>query len=184
MSLPITLKAEALPGVKLLSSQVFEDARGSFLKTFHAPSFECLGIEFQPVEQFFSRSVKGVLRGMHFQTGASAQDKLVYCLAGRVLDVVVDVRPQSPQFNQPFSQELRGDDGLALFIPKGYAHGFLSLEEDSLMGYQTSTVHDPLHDVGVLWSSINFDWPVVEPQLSTRDRSHPPIQDCDRFWDL
>jgi len=112
---------------------------------------------------------------MHYQDGPHAHSKLVSCLSGRILDVVIDVRPQSDTFNQPYAVELDSNSGHALFIPEGFAHGFLSLENDTLMSYLTSTVHAPSHDRGVLWSSIDFDWPIERPLLSERDQKHPPI---------
>ena len=116
---------------------------------------------------------------MHYQAGASAHDKLVCCLKGRVLDVVVDIRPESPVFNQPVSIELSQHLNNVLFIPQGYGHGFLSLEDDSWILYSTSTVYDKDMDCGVLWSSIDFDWPVNDPILSHRDTLHPSIEDLD-----
>ncbi len=175
MSTPFRVDAEPLPGVQLISVPFYPDGRGSFLKPFHKGFFQELGIDFSPVEQFFSMSHKGVLRGMHFQKGEHAHDKLVCCLAGRILDVVVDVRPESPTFNQPYGVELHSGAGQALLIPKGYAHGFLSLEDGSLMSYLTTTVHAPSHDSGVLWSSIAFDWPLHDPIVSHRDQLHPSI---------
>lgn len=175
MTNPFRVQAEPLPGVKLIVAPFFPDGRGSFFKPFHIEFFQELGIAFSPVEQFFSMSHQGVLRGMHFQQGEHAHEKLVCCLAGRALDVIVDVRPDSTSFNQPFAVELDSETGKALLIPKGYAHGFLSLEDRTLMSYLTTSVHSPSHDGGVLWSSIAFDWPLREPILSERDQLHPEI---------
>jgi dTDP-4-dehydrorhamnose 3,5-epimerase len=172
---PFRILEEPLPGVMLIDVPLFSDGRGSFIKPFHSPYLLQLGITFEPVEQFFSTSHQGVLRGMHFQTGEHSHDKLVCCLAGRVLDVVVDVRPGSATFNQPYAVELSAADCKALLIPRGYAHGFLSMEDSSLMSYLTTTVHAPSHDRGVLWSSLDFEWPVENPNVSERDQLHPPI---------
>ena len=114
---------------------------------------------------------------MHFQVGEAAHDKLVSCIKGQVLDVVVDVRPESPHFNKPFAVEISDSSNTALLIGKGYAHGFLTLAEDSWMLYTTSTVHCPSLDRGVLWSSIAFDWPSTKPLISERDGLHPSIQE-------
>jgi dTDP-4-dehydrorhamnose 3,5-epimerase-like enzyme len=92
-----------------------------------------------------------------------------------VLDVVVDVRPESPTFNRPYAVELSHASHQALMIGKGYAHGFLALDDDSSMLYATTTVHEPSLDSGVLWSSINFQWPIQSPILSARDQLHDPI---------
>lgn len=96
-------------------------------------------------------------------------------MKGRVLDVVVDIRLGSPYFNQPVSIELSESEPTSLLIAKGYAHGFLALEDESWMLYSTSTVHQPELDRGVLWSSINFNWPIQDPLLSQRDQQHPSI---------
>ena len=175
MTNPFRVQAEPLPGVKLISTPFFPDGRGSFFKPFHIGFFQELGIAFSPVEQFFSMSHQGVLRGMHFQQGEHAHEKLVCCLAGRVLDVSVDVRLDSPTFNQPYAVELYPGCGQVLLIPRGYAHGFLALRDGSLMSYLTTTVHAPSHDCGVLWSSIAFDWPLRVPIVSERDQLHPSI---------
>ena len=153
----------------------FPDPRGDFTKLFHAEALLAQGIAFTPAESFLTRSNADVLRGMHFQVGEAAHDKLVTCIKGRVLDVVVDVRPDSPHFNHPFAIELPEASSTALLIGKGYAHGFFTLDDDSWMLYFTTTVHCPHLDRGVLWSSIAFDWPICEPTLSDRDAGHPLI---------
>lgn len=175
MTNPFRVQAEPLPGVKLIAAPFIPDDRGSFLKPYHISCFQELCISFSPVEQFFSISHQSVLRGMHYQQGEHAHDKLVCCISGRALDVVVDVRPDSPNFNQPYAVELIPEAGQALLIPRGYAHGFLSLEDRTLMSYLTTTVHSASHDKGVLWSSIAFDWPILDPVLSERDQLHPTI---------
>ena len=169
--------SQPLPGVFLLDCPYFPDHRGDFTKLFHADALLAQGIAFAPAESFLTRSKLGVLRGMHFQAGEAAYVKLVACIKGSVLDVVVDVRPESPHFNQPFAVELAEASNKALLIGKGYAHGFLTLADDNSMLYSTSTVHYPALDRGVLWSSIAFDWPIKHPLLSERDRHHPSIQE-------
>lgn len=164
-----------LPGVVVLECPHFTDHRGSFTKLFNADAFQAQGIDFSAAESFFTYSKTNVLRGMHYQAGKAAHDKLVCCLAGSVLDVVVDICPSSPTFNKPFSIQLTEGCTQALLIGKGYAHGFLALEDNSCMLYYTSTVHSPDQDCGVLWSSIDFEWPLRDPLISGRDRFHPHI---------
>lgn len=171
----LLIREHPLPGVFVLDCPHFPDHRGDFTKLLHVEALLAQGISFTPVESFLTRSNAGVLRGMHFQVGEAAHDKLVTCIKGRVLDVVVDVRPDSPHFNQPFSIELTDTSNTALLIGKGYAHGFATLDDDSWMLYFTSTVYCPSMDRGVLWSSIAFDWPICEPTLSDRDAGNPPI---------
>ncbi len=168
---------EPLPRVFILSCPYFLDQRGDFIKLFHSDALLSQGISFKPAESFLTRSRRDVLRGMHFQVDDSAHDKLVTCIKGTVLDVVVDVDPHSPNFNKTFAVELSEASKKALIIGKGYAHGFLSLTDDSWMLYSTTTVHNPNLDRGVRWDSIAFDWPISQPVVSDRDRSHPKIYD-------
>jgi dTDP-4-dehydrorhamnose 3,5-epimerase len=165
-----------LPGVTLLQCPHYTDNRGDFTKIFHSSALLSYGLSFSPAESFLTRSKAGVIRGMHFQIGEAAHDKLVYCPKGHVLDVVVDVRPESTHFNKPVLVELSENANTALLIGKGYGHGFLALADDSWMLYYTSIVHCPALDRGVLWSSIDFDWPIEQPIISDRDSNHPPIQ--------
>ena len=173
----LLIRAQPLPGVFVLDCPYFPDHRGDFTKLFHAEALLDQGIAFTPAESFLTRSNAGVLRGMHFQVGEAEHDKLVACIKGRVLDVVVDVRPESPHFNQPFALELTDSSNTALLIGKGYAHGFFTTEDDSWMLYSTSTIHCTSLDRGVLWNSIAFNWPSEEPVLSERDKRHPSIQE-------
>ena len=167
---------QPLPGVTLLQCPHSSDHRGDFTKLFHADALNSLGLPFSPAESFLTRSKAGVLRGMHFQVCEAAHDKLVCCPRGRVLDVVVDVQPESEYFNKPVAVELSELAGTALLICKGYSHGFLALDDDSWMLYSTTTIHNPPLDRGVLWSSIDFNWPIQDPVISERDCQHPPIQ--------
>lgn len=164
-------------GLFVLRPNVFTDARGSFVKTYHHALFRELGIEFEPKEEFFSVSARGVLRGMHFQVPPQAHRKLVYCVAGRVLDVVLDLRADSPTYGQSFARELSAANRELLFIPIGCAHGFQAREDHSVMVYQTSTVHSPAHDTGIRWNSFGFDWPEPQPRLSERDQTFPAWAD-------
>lgn len=166
-----------LPGLQVIRPLVFQDARGSFVKTFHVGLFRECGLEFEPREEFFTTSAKGVLRGMHFQLPPAAHSKLVYCIAGRVLDVVLDLRKSSPTFGRFCSRELSATNREMFFIPVGFAHGFLALDDGATMVYQTSTVHSPVQDAGVRWDSFGFDWPVKNPVLSERDKSFPESRD-------
>ena len=160
-------------GLLVLQPRPVADRRGVFVKTFHETRFRELGIAFQPREEFYSISAKDVLRGMHFQLPPAAHAKLVYCLQGRVLDVVLDMRRNSATSGRAFTRELNAVNRELLFVPVGFAHGFLSLADDSLMVYKTDAVHSPAHDAGIAWDSFGFDWPVAHPTLSERDRKFP-----------
>jgi dTDP-4-dehydrorhamnose 3,5-epimerase len=169
--------SEVLPGAHLLRPKVIKDLRGEFVKTFHPAAFADLGISFVPVEQFFSASRKHVLRGMHFQLPPYDHAKLIYCIAGCVLDVLLDLRKASPMFGRSVSVELSSANRRALFIPPGLAHGFVSQDHESLMVYMTSVVHAPSHDSGVRWDSFGFEWPIADPVLSARDAAFPCFAD-------
>lgn len=169
---------EAIPGLKLLRPRTFADERGSFIKTYHKDCWDELGIGFQCREEFFSISKKGVLRGMHFQVPPAAHSKLVYCVSGSVLDVVVDIRKNSETFGKVSSVELSGENSLILFMPPGFAHGFLSLSDDSCMIYKTDKEYAPDFDRGISWNSIDFNWPIETPVVSGRDLS---FQDLSSF---
>lgn len=153
-----------------------QDERGMFVKTFHADRFAELGLPTEWREEYYSSSSKGVIRGMHFQTPPHDHEKLVYCIQGRVLDVVVDLRQQSPTFRRHLAVELDAAEGHGLMVPKGMAHGFLALTENVLMAYKVTTVYAPANDAGIRWDSIGLDWGVRDPVVSARDRAHPPFE--------
>lgn len=148
------------------------DHRGSFTKTFHRDRFSESGLEADFAESFFSVNRKGVIRGMHFQTPPHHHAKLVYATSGRILDVVLDLRKDSPTFGQSASVEISLENHRGVYMPKGVAHGFCCLT-DATMVYLTSTVHNPESDSGVRWDSFGFDWPEINPIMSERDRNFP-----------
>ena len=128
---PMKIHSSLLPGVVVLQPRIVPDARGIFVKTYHKPEFSELGIDYEVAEEFFSVSKKNVLRGMHFQKPPHDAVKLVYCVHGSVLDVLVDLRKSSPTFKCCKSIELSAANNLILLIPSGFAHGFLALEDDT-----------------------------------------------------
>lgn len=168
-----------IPGCYTLQTRVMHDARGSFIKTFHRPRFDELKLRTDWREEYFSVSAPGVLRGMHFQLPPEDHTKMVFCLTGEVLDVVVDLRRGSPAYGRPQSFTLSAANGLGLYLPTGCAHGFVSISEASGMYYKVTSTHSPAHDVGVAWDSIGFDWPIAAPILSYRDQQHPPLASFD-----
>jgi len=126
-------------------------------------------------EQYYSISKKNVLRGMHFQLPPHDHYKLVTCVEGRILDVVVDLRRSSPTFGQHLCVELSGVRADSIYIPSGLAHGFLVLSRRALVLYNVSSLYAPLHDTGIRWDSAGIQWPVVAPQVSERDAVLPPL---------
>jgi dTDP-4-dehydrorhamnose 3,5-epimerase len=164
-----------IDGCYLYASKLFQDGRGTFSKIYSQAAFEALKLDISIAEVFYSSSAKNVLRGMHFQTPPHDQVKVVSCLAGRILDVVVDLRKNSPSFQKVFSIDLYPKLETTLVIPSGCAHGFYSYEDDSIVSYVVETNHNKEADQGVLWSSVDFTWPSKSPILSERDQSFPPI---------
>lgn len=156
-----------------------QDERGTFVKTFHAERFSALGLPTEWREEYYSSSRKGVIRGMHFQTPPHDHEKLVYCMQGRVLDVVLDLRRASPTHGRHIAVELDAARGHGLMIPKGMAHGFLALTEDVLMAYKVTSVYAPENDAGIRWDSFGLHWGLDRPIVSARDRAHPAFADFD-----
>lgn len=175
------LISEPLPGVKILRPFVFEDARGCFVKPFHEGQLAAHGISLPVREEFFSTSAANVLRGMHFQHPPQAHQKLVYCIQGRVLDVLLDLRKDSPTFGQSCGFELSAANRHIVHIPVGLAHGFLSMQDGSCLVYKTDAVHAPDSDAGIKWDSFGYNWPLngLSPEISKRDAAHPPFSDFD-----
>jgi dTDP-4-dehydrorhamnose 3,5-epimerase len=164
-----------LPGCVIVQTLARDDPRGSFAKTFHLNTFAAAGLRTDWREEYHSHSRRGVVRGMHFQLPPTDHAKLVYCLAGEVLDVVIDLRVGSPTFRRTISAPLTAGNGRGLYVPSGCAHGFASLSEDSLMLYKVTSVHSPDCDAGIAWDSIGFNWPIDAPLLSERDARHPVL---------
>ncbi len=173
----MTFEETRIPGCVLVRPRSLADDRGRFTKTMHVGEFEAAGLRTDWREEFFTRSRRNVVRGLHFQTPPADHAKLVYCLVGDVLDLVVDLRRGSPSEGQLVSVRLDQENGAGLYIPSGCAHGFLSFYDESLMLYKVTSEHAPDQDAGIAWNSIDFDWPVVDPIVSERDRRHPPLAD-------
>lgn len=172
-------EALGLPGCLLVHLDRFEDARGSFVKTYQRAAFEAAGMEALEGETFHTVSHKGVLRGMHFQTPPADLAKLVHCMAGTVLDVILDLRRSSPTYLQHCAVLLDGAQSTAIYLPHGIAHGFLATSDSATMAYQVSMPHDPARDAGIRWDSFGCDWPIAQPVLSERDQRHPALADFD-----
>ena len=166
----IAFEPGPLPGCFELRSRVFVDARGRFAKTIHAGLFAAHGLRTDFVEQYYSVSARGVVRGLHLQLPPHEHAKLVYCPSGEVLDVVVDLRRGSPTFGRHVLVTLSAQRGNALYVPAGVAHGFLATSAETLMVYNTTSVHAPEHDGGIRWDSAGVPWPLErEPVVSERD---------------
>jgi dTDP-4-dehydrorhamnose 3,5-epimerase len=167
-----------IPGVKVIVPRIFQDERGTFIKTFHEPAFADHGLATHFAEQYYSVSGRNVIRGMHFQTPPHDHAKLVYCAAGRVLDVIVDLRVGSPMFQKAIGVPLDAVGGHMVHIPRGCAHGFAALTDGAAMFYNVATPYAADHDAGIRWDSVGFDWPVDGVVVvSKRDMSFPAMRD-------
>jgi dTDP-4-dehydrorhamnose 3,5-epimerase len=165
----------ALPGLLKLEPFVAPDARGLFAKTFQRDEFAANGLETEYSDEYVTVSHPGVLRGMHFQIPPHAQTKLVCCVAGKVLDAIVDLRGASPTYGQHAKFELSLARPEILFVPAGFAHGFCVLDGPAVMFYKVSVPYSPTHDRGIRWDSAGIPWPLERPILSERDRQFPPL---------
>lgn len=166
----------------LIKPKIFIDGRGSFFESFNKKQFfEITGISVDFVQDNQSHSHKGVLRGLHFQTRDFEQAKLVRVVTGSVLDVVVDLRPESTTFGKYFSVVLSAKNNKQLFIPRGFAHGFLVLEDDSIFSYKCDNYYHPEFEKGIIFNdpTLNIDWDFPETQIivSAKDSMLPTFQD-------
>lgn len=175
----VTLKKTSIEGCYILEPKIFKDNRGTFIKTFHRNIFEQNNLETNFKEEYYSVSPKGVLRGMHFQTPPHDHVKLVYCVAGKVLDAVIDLRVSSSTYGKFELFSLDGNNSNMLYIPKGLAHGFYVESESAIMMYKVSTVYHPENDTGIRWDSVGIPWPDVKPIISERDLSFKPLDQLD-----
>lgn len=169
------------PGCFLVKPKVFFDARGRFVKTFHETDFVKNGIKIDFKEEYYSVSNKGVIRGMHFQTPPHDHVKMIYCTKGVVFDAFVDLRKNSPTYLQSMDALLSEENGNVLILAKGIAHGFCSLEDNSIMVYKTTSEYNSESDMGVKWDSCGIEWPSIanENMLSDRDKALPLLGDFD-----
>jgi dTDP-4-dehydrorhamnose 3,5-epimerase len=168
----------ALPGVLICELDMYPDARGFFSETYHRKKYEEGGIKASFVQDNFSHSLQGVLRGLHYQL-LHPQAKLMAVSHGAVFDVAVDIRRSSPTFGKWVGTILSRENRRQLFIPEGFAHGFCVLSEQADLVYKCSAFYAPNDDRGVLWSDplVQIDWPVKEPVLSEKDQSLPRLED-------
>jgi len=166
-----------IDGLLILETPKFTDERGSFQKLFNADSFKENELDTDFCELYFSISKKNTIRGMHFQRPPFDHTKLVYVSKGSIRDVVVDLRKKSETFGAFFDVELNDKDARYLYIPKGLAHGFLSLEDDTIVNYAQTSCHSKEHDSGIALDSFGFDWNTRNIIISERDKSFPGLDD-------
>jgi dTDP-4-dehydrorhamnose 3,5-epimerase len=175
--MPRALETE-LDAVVLVEPEVFGDERGFLVETYSAPGWRELGIEVEFVQDNHSRSSGGILRGLHFQT-SPGQAKLVRCARGRIWDVAVDLRRDSPTYRRWEGYELDDVRHRQLFVPVGFAHGFCVLSDEADVAYKLSSLYDHATEAGIAWDDpdIAVDWPLSNPRLSDRDRKAPRLSE-------
>ena len=173
-----------LPGVLILEPKVFGDARGFFQETWNAKVFADIGIDAQFVQDNHSRSAKGILRGLHYQV-QEPQGKLVRVTSGRVFDVAVDIRRSSPHFGRWTGVELSGENKRMFWVPPGFAHGFVALEDETDFLYKCTALYAPQWDRSIAWNDpdIAIDWPLegLAPLLSAKDVAAVALKDAEVF---
>lgn len=179
----MTIKETKLKGCFILQPQIFKDKRGYFIESFNQQTFNSkLGLDIQFVQDNESKSSRGVLRGLHYQMGEYAQAKLVRVIKGRVLDVAVDMRKGSQTFGEHISVELTEENKTQLFVPRGFAHGFIVLEDETIFSYKCDNFYNKASEAGVIYNDedLNINWQLQSSEfiLSDKDLVLPTLKDA------
>jgi len=179
---------QSIPDVALIKPKVFVDDRGYFVESFRQDKFEeAIGHKVNFIQDNESKSTKGVLRGLHFQLPPASQSKLVRVIEGKVLDVAVDIREGSPTYGQYVSAELSAENKHQLFIPRGFAHGFVVLSDTAIFSYKVDNYYSPENDRGLAFddAQLNIDWqlPKEQLQLSDKDQKHPGLVNLNKCFE-
>lgn len=178
----LNIKESKISGCYKLNPKIISDNRGVFVKTFHEHIFTQAGLETCFAEEYYSVSHKGVLRGLHFQTPPKEHTKIVYCVYGEVMDVVVDLRVGSPTYGKYDVFDLNSEKANMLYIPKGLAHGFYVKSNSAVLMYKVTTIYSPENDTGIRWDSVGIPWPIDNPIISERDRMLPKFEDIHNIF--
>ena len=177
----MTIEHTSIPDVVIVHPDIFRDARGYFFESFNEKTFAQQMYPVHFVQDNESKSCRGVVRGLHYQKGASAQAKLVRVIRGRVLDIAVDIRVGSPTFGKWTAAELSGENASQLFIPRGFAHGFSVLSDEAVFQYKCDGFYNPAEEGAIAWDDpdLAIDWglPAEEVLLSDKDRRHRCLKD-------
>ncbi len=178
-------KELSLPGVVLITPQVFGDDRGFFIEIYKRSEFSRAGIAEYFIQDNCSRSSQHVLRGLHYQKDPAAQGKLVRCLKGTIFDVAVDIRKGSPTYGQWAGIDLSDENKRMLYIPPAFAHGFVVLSDMAEIMYKCTQEYSPENDRGIFWNDpdIKIDWKVRDPILSEKDKALPLLKDADNNFE-
>ncbi|MBI5530061.1 MAG: dTDP-4-dehydrorhamnose 3,5-epimerase [Candidatus Doudnabacteria bacterium] len=176
--MPATSQQFEIQGLLLIKSDVYSDNRGYFIESYKKTVFTEFGLP-DFVQDNFSFSLKGVLRGLHFQTAPFGQGKLVRAIEGKIWDVGVDIRPGSPTYGKWQGVELAEGDGKAFYVPDGFAHGFVVLSDTAKVMYKTTAEYNPQAEKGIVWNDpdLNIAWPEQNPIVAKRDAEFPKLKD-------
>ncbi|MBA4303513.1 MAG: dTDP-4-dehydrorhamnose 3,5-epimerase [Sphingobacteriaceae bacterium] len=168
-----------IEGLKIIQPKVWGDARGHFFESYSEAAFKAAGLPTAFVQDNQSLSAKGILRGLHFQKPPYAQGKLVRVIKGAVLDVAVDIRSSSPTYGQHFAIELNEENKTMLWVPPGFAHGFLTLADDTIFVYKVTGIYNKESEGGLLWNdpALGIQWGIENPLLSDKDKVQPLLAD-------
>lgn len=181
----MNIQTTKLEGVLLIEVEVHQDHRGFFMESYNKHKFEAAGINCNFIQDNHSLSVEaGTLRGLHYQLDPKAQTKLVRVVAGSIYDVVVDLRKSSPTFGQWIGVILSEANKRQLLVPKGFAHGFCTIESNTQVFYKVDEYYSPEHDRGIFWNDddLAIDWPVRTPILSDKDNKHPKLTEAELLF--
>lgn len=178
---------QVLTDAFILKPRIFRDERGYFYESFNHKAFEkAIGKEINFIQDNQSYSSRGTIRGLHFQTGIASQSKLVRVIKGSAFDVAVDLRPDSLSFKQWYGIELNATNHLQFFIPRGFAHAFVALEDDTLFQYKVDNYYSSDHDAGIHWNDkeLNITWPDLKLKSSKKDDSLPNMNqlNLNKLW--
>jgi dTDP-4-dehydrorhamnose 3,5-epimerase len=180
----MTVEETGFSGLLIVRPKVFEDDRGYFFETYKKQAFDERGLKIEIVQSNISRSDCGVVRGLHYQNPPFAQGKLVRVLRGRALDVAVDIRKDSPTYGKHFTLELSEENKCALWVPPGFAHGFRTLEDNTLFFYDCTGTYNKEAEGSILWNdpALGIDWGITDPVLSQRDADAPILAECNSLF--
>lgn len=179
--MPFSFKPLEIHDVILIEAKTFEDDRGYFSETYKRSEFEANGISNSFVQDNYSHSIRGVLRGLHYQKDPMAQGKLVCAIRGEIFDVAVDIRRESATYGEWVGVVLSDENHRMLWVPRGFAHGFCATSDKADVVYKVDNEYSPEHDRGIIWNDpdIGVEWPVIDPLLSDKDRELPKLSDAD-----
>jgi dTDP-4-dehydrorhamnose 3,5-epimerase len=179
--MPFEFRKLDIPDVLLITPKVFEDKRGFFVESYKFSEFDLNGIKERFVQDNHSKSTKGVLRGLHYQKNPKSQGKLLRCISGEIFDVAVDIRKNSPSFGKWVGEMLSAENKKMLYIPAGFAHGFLVLSETAELLYKATDEYSPENDRGIIWNDpeICVKWNIDNPIISEKDQILPLLKDAD-----